>query len=61
MLFDSVYAWTVVMPVALILTYFTDISIYYLFPIMLMVDNLKLIAGLILVKKGIWVKQLKVE
>ncbi|MBP3401462.1 MAG: MATE family efflux transporter [Clostridia bacterium] len=61
MLFDSVYAWTVVMPVALILTYFTDISIYYLFPIMLMVDNLKLIAGLILVKKGIWIKQLKVE
>ncbi len=61
MLFDSIYAWTIVMPTAFALAYFTDISIYYLLPIMLIVDNLKLIPGLILVKKGIWVKQLGVE
>ena len=61
MLFDSIYAWTIVMPTAFALAYFTDISIQYLFPIMLIVDNLKLLPGLLLVKKGIWVKQLKVE
>ena len=61
MLFDSVYAWTVVMPVAFALSYFTDISIYFLLPIMLIVDNLKLAPGLMLVKKGVWVRQLKVE
>ena len=61
MLFDSIYAWVIVMPVAFTLAYLTDISIYYLLPIMLVVDNLKLIAGLILVKKGVWVKQLGVE
>lgn len=61
MLFDSVFAWSIVMPTAFALAYLTDISIYYLLPIMLIVDNLKLIPGLILVKKGVWVKQLKIE
>lgn len=61
MLFDSVYAWTIVMPVAFVLSYFTNISIYFLLPIMLIVDNLKLAPGLMLVKKGVWVRQLKVE
>ncbi len=61
MLFDSVYAWVIVMPVALVLAYFTDISFTYLLPIMLVVENLKLVPGLVLVNKGIWVRQLKVE
>ena len=61
MLFDSVYAWVIVMPAAAALAYFTDISFYYLLPIMLVVENLKLIPGLVLVNKGIWVRQLKVE
>nr|MBE6544616.1 MATE family efflux transporter [Oscillospiraceae bacterium] len=61
MLFDSVYAWVIVMPVAIALAYFTDISFYHLLPIMLVVENLKLVPGLVLVNKGIWVRQLKVE
>ena len=61
MLFDSVYAWVIVMPVAAVLAYFTDISFYYLLPIVLIVENIKLIPGLVLVNKGIWVRQLKVE
>ena len=61
MLFDSVYAWVLVMPVVYVLAYFTDISFYYLLPIMLIVENIKLIPGLFLVEKGIWVRQLKVE
>lgn len=61
MLFDSVYAWVIVMPVAIALSYFTNISFEYLLPIMLVVENLKLVPGLILVERGIWVRQLKVE
>lgn len=61
MLFDSFYAWTVVIPIVAAVTYFTDLSIYYLFPISLIADNLKLLPGLILVGKGVWAKQLKIE
>ena len=60
MLFDSVYAWVIVMPVVYCLAYFTSLPFIYLLPIVLVVENLKLMPGLILVNKGIWVKQLKV-
>ena len=61
MLFDSVYAWVVVMPVVASLAYFTDMPFKYILPIVLVVENLKLLPGLVLVHKGIWVRQLKVE
>ena len=61
MLFDSVYAWVIVIPVVASLAYFTDIPFRTLLPIILVVENIKLIPGLILVNKGIWVRQLKVE
>ena len=60
MLFDSVYAWVIVMPVVASLAYFTDLPFNYLLPIVLVVENLKLLPGLILVNKGIWLRQLKV-
>ena len=61
MLFDSVYAWVIVMPVVACLAYFTDLPFKVLLPIILVVENLKLIPGLILVNRGIWLRQLKVE
>lgn len=61
MLFDSVYAWVIVIPVVASLAFFTDIPFRILLPIILVVENLKLIPGLILVGKGIWARQLKVE
>ena len=61
MLFDSVYAWVIVMPVVAALAYFTSIPFKVLLPIILVVENLKLIPGLILVNKGIWVRQLKID
>lgn len=61
MLFDSVYAWVIVIPVVASLAYLTDISFYYLLPITLIVENLKLLPGLYLVNKGIWIRQLKSE
>jgi Na+-driven multidrug efflux pump len=61
MLFDSVYAWVIVMPVVASLAYFTELPFIYMLPIVLVVENLKLVPGLILVEKGIWLRQLKVE
>ena len=61
MLFDSVYAWVIVMPVVAALAYLTNIPFRTLLPIILVVENLKLVPGLILVNKGLWVRQLKVE
>ena len=61
MLFDSVYAWVIVMPVVFCLAHFTSLPFYYLLPITLIVENLKLVPGLMLVHKGIWVRQINVE
>ena len=54
-------ALPIVMPVVFCLSYFTDLPFKYLLPIVLIVENLKLIPGLILVHKGIWVRQLGVK
>lgn len=61
MLFDSVYAWVIVMPVVFCIAYLTKLPFEYFLPIVLVVENLKLVPGLILVHKGIWVRKLSVE
>ena len=43
------------------LSYFTDLSFYYMLPIVLVVENLKLFPGLILVHRGKWARQIKVD
>ena len=57
-LFDSVYMWTIVMPVCFILSRLTDMSIYPLFFICYGVDMLKAIFGWFLLRRGTWVRQL---
>ncbi len=61
MLFDSVYAWVIVIPIAALLSFVFGIPYKVMLPIILVVENLKLLPGLILVNKGIWIKQIKVE
>ena len=61
MLFDSVYAWVIVMPVVFVLSYYTTLPFQYLLPIMLIVENIKLIPGLILVNSGFWARQINVK
>ena len=61
MLFDSVYAWVIVIPAVAGLAYLTDIPFRLLLPIILVVENLKLVPGLILVNKGIWLRQIRIE
>lgn len=60
-IFDSVYMWCLVVPLAFVLSRFTDISVV---PMYMMVQGMELIKafiGYILVKKGVWVRNLVAE
>ena len=60
-LLDSGMMWLVVVPTALILSNFTDISIYALYPICQGIEVLKLIPGAMILKGGKWAKQIVSE
>lgn len=53
-LFDSAFVWCVNIPVAFILSRYTGVPIIPLYLICQLVDLVKCVVGLILVKKGIW-------
>ena len=57
-LFDSVYTWTIVVPIATVLGHFTGMNIYWLYLCCQSLEIVKGIFGLVLVKHGSWVKQL---
>ncbi|MBQ9692755.1 MAG: MATE family efflux transporter [Clostridia bacterium] len=58
LLFDSVYMWAVVIPVAFILSRATSISILWLYPICHGLEILKAVFGAVILRKCNWVKQL---
>ena len=60
-LFDSVYSWTVTLPVAVILCRFTGLSILGIYAIVQAADLIKLIVGYILIQKGIWISNIVEE
>ena len=61
MLFDSVYLWVLSWPVSFVLTRFTALSLVPVFILVRSMDFLKCIAGYILVKKRVWVRNLVAE
>ena len=61
LLFDSVYAWVAVIPTAFLLSRLTDWSFPAIFISVIVVESLKCIMGVILVKKEHWAKQLTVS
>ncbi len=58
LLFDSVYMWSVVIPIAYVTARFTNVNIYILFAICQSTEVLKAAFGFFLIKRGTWVKQL---
>lgn len=58
LLFDSVGTVFVTYPVSYLLAHYTNLSIVHMYLIICFVDLYKVILGLTLVKKGIWVKNL---
>ena len=57
-LFDAGYAWVAVIPTAFILANFTNLSFKAIFIAVLIVEALKCIMGVVLIKKEHWAKQL---
>lgn len=60
-LFDSVFTWTVTLPVAVILCYFTALPIAAVYVLVQSVDIIKVIVGYVLIKKGVWISNLAEE
>ena len=57
-LFDSVFMLVVSVPVAYVLSRFTDLSVVWIFGLVHAADLLKCIIGYILLKKGVWVRNI---
>lgn len=57
-LFDSCFSWVVSVPVAWGLAHFTDMDVVLLFLIVSALDFIKCVLGFVLIKKGVWVKNI---
>lgn len=57
-LFDSLFVWCITVPVAFVLSRYSDISIIPMFAVCQAVDLIKVVAGFILIKKGVWINNL---
>ena len=60
-LFDSVFSWTVTVPLALILCLLTDLAIIPIYAIIQAADIIKVIIGAVMIRKGIWISNLAEE
>ncbi len=57
-LFDSVYSWVAVVPFTYILTHFTNMSIFMLYPVCYFTDVIKCIIGIIVLRGGRWAQNI---
>ncbi|NLT14450.1 MAG: MATE family efflux transporter, partial [Clostridiales bacterium] len=57
-LFDSVYSWVVFIPFAYILTHYTSLNIYVLYPLSFVPDTVKCLVGLLIVRTGRWAQNI---
>ena len=57
-LFDSAYVWAVTIPTALLLIHFTELDILKVYFSCQLVDIIKVTIGFILIKKGIWLRNI---
>ena len=60
-LFDCVFTWTVSLPIAFVLSRFTDLSIIWIYFCVQFADIIKVIIGVILLRSGIWVNNIVKE
>ncbi len=57
-LFDSVYAWVIFIPFAYMLTHYTKLSVFVIYPLSFLPDILKCIVGLLIVRTGYWAQNI---
>ena len=58
MLYDSMYAWAGVLSILFILTYLTSLTIIPLFITATVLESLKALVGLVILRNGKWAKQI---
>lgn len=56
--FDSVFVWCVSVPIAYVLSRYTDLYVVYILAMVQIGDWIKCIIGFILVKKGVWLQNI---
>lgn len=57
-LFDFLFTWLVMLPLAFILTRYTTISIYVIFMVVTWSEIIKCLVGYLLVKSGVWIQNI---
>lgn len=57
-LFDSVFSWTVTLPLTILLCSFSGLPVIGIFAIVQAADVIKVVIGFILVKKGYWISNI---
>ena len=60
-LFDSAFTWAVSVPIAFVLSRFTDLPVVAIYCSVTAADFIKCVIGFILVKKGVWAKNITEE
>lgn len=57
-LFDSVFMWCLVIPLAYVLSRYTEMQVVYLYLLCQLMDLIKCAIGLVLLKKGTWIQNI---
>ena len=57
-LFDSVFIWCVSVPIAFVLSRFTEIHVLAIYACVQLADLIKCVIGFVLVKKGVWLQNI---
>lgn len=60
-LFDSVYSWVVIVPIAKVLCEYTGLPILMIYAIVHAADIIKVAIGYVLIRKGVWISNLAEE
>ena len=58
LLFDSCFMWIVSVPTAYALSRFTHMSVFYMLLIIQILDLIKCVVGVLMVRSGIWAKNI---
>ena len=60
-IFDSVFMWVVTVPLAYVLSRYTDLYVVWVYVILTVAEWLKCIIGFLMVKRGIWINNIVLE
>ena len=60
-IFDSIFTWSFTVPLAMLLCFLTDLPVTTVYVIVLSCDIIKIIIGIVMIRKGIWISNITQE